>query len=56
MTRTDLQKLLELPPAGFLTVPGWQRQILDERLADLNKHPDDEQAWEEVKAELWPES
>lgn len=42
--------------AGFLTIPGWQRQILDERLADLAEHPDDEQTWEEVKAELWRES
>jgi putative addiction module component (TIGR02574 family) len=39
--------------ADCLSIPGWQRQILDERLADLEKHPDDEQTWEEVKAELW---
>jgi putative addiction module component (TIGR02574 family) len=36
----------------YLAIPGWQRQILDERLADLESHPDDEQTWEEVKAEL----
>lgn len=41
---------------GFLAIPRWQRQILDERLADLKRYPDDEQTWEEVKAELWPES
>lgn len=41
---------------GFLTIPGWQKQILDERLADIEKHPEDEQTWDEVKAELWPES
>ena len=41
---------------GFLAIQGWQRQILDERLADLAEHPDDEQPWEEVKAELWRES
>lgn len=41
---------------GFLAIPGWQRQILDERLADLKEHPEDEQTWDEVKAELWPES
>lgn len=41
---------------SFLAIPGWQSQILDERLADLEKHPDDEQTWDEVKAELWPES
>ncbi len=38
--------------AGFLAIPGWQRQILDERLADLEEHPENEQTWEEVKAEL----
>jgi putative addiction module component (TIGR02574 family) len=40
----------------FLPVPDWQRQILDERLADLEANPGDEQSWEEVKAELWPGS
>ena len=42
--------------AGFLAIPGWQRQILDERLADLDQNPEDEETWEEVKAELWPDS
>jgi putative addiction module component (TIGR02574 family) len=42
--------------ADFLAIPGWQRQILNDRLADLEKHPDDEQTWDEVKAELWRES
>jgi putative addiction module component (TIGR02574 family) len=42
--------------AHFLSIPGWQRQILDERLADIERSPDDEQTWEEVKAELWPRS
>ena len=39
---------------AFLAIPDWQRQVLDERLADIERHPDDEQTWEEVKAELWP--
>lgn len=30
--------------AGLLAIPVWQRQILDERLADLEQHPDAEQA------------
>jgi hypothetical protein len=38
--------------AGFLPIPDWQRQILDERLADIETNPDAEQPWEEVKAEL----
>jgi putative addiction module component (TIGR02574 family) len=42
--------------ASFLPIPAWQRQILDERLADLERNPDDEQPWEDVKAELWPRS
>jgi len=48
MNSTDIQKLDDLPD--------WQRQILDERLADLERNPSDEQTWEEVKAELWPPS
>lgn len=42
--------------AHFLSIPDWQRQVLDERLADIDRNPDDEQTWEEVKAELWPKS
>jgi putative addiction module component (TIGR02574 family) len=42
------------PEEACLAIPDWQRQILDERLSDLANHPDDEQTWEEVKAELWP--
>jgi putative addiction module component (TIGR02574 family) len=42
--------------ARFLSIPDWQRRILDERLADLESNPNDEQTWEEVKAELWPHS
>lgn len=40
--------------AGFFALPAWQRQVLDERLADLERHPEDEQTWEEVKAEFCP--
>jgi putative addiction module component (TIGR02574 family) len=42
--------------ARFLSIPDWQRRILDERLADIERNPGDEQTWEEVKAELWPQS
>jgi putative addiction module component (TIGR02574 family) len=42
--------------ARFLAIPDWQRRILDERLADIKSNPNDEQTWEEVKAELWPHS
>lgn len=40
----------------FLSIPDWQRRILTERLANIERNPNDEQSWEEVKAELWPES
>ena len=40
--------------SSVLSIPAWQRQILDERLADIMRNPEDEQTWEDVKAELWP--
>lgn len=33
-------------------VPGWHRDILDDRLADLQANPDASRPWEEVKADL----
>jgi putative addiction module component (TIGR02574 family) len=33
-------------------VPGWHREILDERLADLQANPDAGRPWEDVRAEL----
>ena len=40
--------------APFVSIPDWQRDILAERLAHLEYHPEEEQDWEEIKAELWP--
>jgi hypothetical protein len=40
--------------ARFVLIPDWQRRILDERLSDIERSPNDEQTWEEVEAELWP--
>jgi putative addiction module component (TIGR02574 family) len=40
--------------ARFLCLPAWQRRILHDRLADLDRNPDDEQPWDQVKEELWP--
>jgi hypothetical protein len=40
------------PEDSFLPIPDWQQQILADRLADLDRNPEDEQTWEEVKAEL----
>ncbi len=33
-------------------VPDWHREILDERLADVDANPDAGRPWEEVKADL----
>ncbi len=33
-------------------VPDWHREILDERLADLDANPDAGRPWEEVKGDL----
>jgi putative addiction module component (TIGR02574 family) len=33
-------------------VPEWHREILDERLADLEAHPEASRPWEAVKADL----
>jgi len=38
----------------YLVIPDWQREILRERLEDLERNPDDEQPWEEVAAEIRP--
>ena len=40
--------------ARYLSLPDWQRRILEERLADLDRNPDDEQPCDEIKEELWP--
>lgn len=37
---------------GFLAIPEWQREILADRLADLERHPEDEEPWGEVRREL----
>lgn len=35
-----------------IPVPGWHREILDERLADLEANPDAGRPWADVKADL----
>jgi putative addiction module component (TIGR02574 family) len=44
---------LEPAPAPL---PAWQLELLDERLADLEAHPESGASWEEVRARVWPES
>lgn len=38
----------------YVAIPDWQRQVLKERLDDLERNPADEQPWEDVRAEIWP--
>ena len=33
-------------------VPDWHREIVEERLRDLDAHPDASRPWEKVKADL----
>jgi putative addiction module component (TIGR02574 family) len=33
-------------------VPDWHREVVDERLADLEANPEDSRPWEDVKADL----
>ncbi len=51
------------PPPGFtdlpteaVPVPGWHTEILNERLADYEAHPDEGVTWEEFRAELQAEA
>ena len=41
---------------GEVPVPGWHREILDERLAEYEAHPDEGVSWEEFRAELRAEA
>jgi len=36
----------------FVSIPQWQRRILQERLDDLASNPGDEQTWDEVRGEM----
>ncbi len=44
---------LEIEPA---TLPSWQRQMVQARLAELEANPEAGSSWEEVEARIWPES
>lgn len=39
----------ELP---FVSIPEWQRRVLGERLANMDRSPEDEEPWDDVRAEL----
>jgi putative addiction module component (TIGR02574 family) len=38
----------------FVSIPAWQRRILEERLEDLDRNPEDEQPWADIRTEIWP--
>ena len=37
---------------GRVPVPNWHREVIDERLADLQAHPSASRSWEDVEADL----
>lgn len=39
--------------ADEILVPEWHRQLLEERLEDQRRNPDDSVSWEELKDELF---
>ena len=47
-----LWKSLEDEPEPLLE---WQRELLDERLDHLEKHPEEGIPWEQAMKEIWPE-
>lgn len=69
MTKTELQRsALELPPqerqelvealwesleAEPAPLPAWQRELLDERLAELERSPDAGSSWDDVERRVW---
>jgi putative addiction module component (TIGR02574 family) len=44
------ESVKDTPEAQAL--PDWQKEMLDERLRDMEENPDDEVSWEDVEAEL----
>ncbi|HEX4955091.1 MAG TPA: addiction module protein [Thermoanaerobaculia bacterium] len=71
MTKTDLARsALELPPDERMELvetlwqslerepaklPDWQRALLDERIAELERNPEEGSPWEEVRKRVWPD-
>jgi putative addiction module component (TIGR02574 family) len=71
MTKTELQRsALELPPTERqelvealwesletepAPLPTWQRDLLDERMAELERRPESGTPWAEVDRRVWSE-
>lgn len=43
-------------PGAYSPPAQWQRQIIDQRLADLEANPETGTSWEKVERRLWPEA
>lgn len=50
-----IESLWDSLSPGEVPVPEWHRQLIEERLEDQRRNPDDSVSWEELKAELFPE-
>ena len=47
-----LWESLETEPVAL---PAWQHQLIESRLAELEKHPEEGSPWTEVESRIWPE-
>ncbi|HYK00680.1 MAG TPA: addiction module protein [Thermoanaerobaculia bacterium] len=49
-----IEKLWDSLPPHDVPVPDWHKEVLEERLEDHRRNPDDSVSWEEVRKELLP--
>ena len=49
-----IESLWDSLPPDQVPVQGWHKEILEERLEDHRRNPDDSVSWEELKDELFP--
>ncbi len=54
----DLWASVEDPNAypEAISLPPWQKDLLDERMAELEKNPEEGTAWEVVEKRIWPDA
>lgn len=50
-----IESLWDSLPPSDVPVPDWHKQILEERLEDHRRNPDDSVSWEELRDELFSE-
>jgi len=49
-----IESLWDSLPPHDVPVPDWHKEVLEERLEDHRRNPDDSVSWEELKDELFP--